>query len=233
MKKLLSKRIPFLITAAAGLLLFSGIASAHVTVKPATSAPGAWETYTIKIPSEKEVATTKVTLKVPENVDLKQYQPVPEWKVTTEKDASGKIKTITWSATGAGINAGEFQQFNFVAQNPDQDADVAWDAYQYYKDGSIVEWTGDEGADSPHSITKITATESTEPADHGHDDTASTDNGAGADTSAQDQAAVPTQTPATTDSGSSGVQTATLVASIAALLLSIVSLITSFTKRRQ
>ncbi|MEI0736291.1 DUF1775 domain-containing protein [Paenibacillus sp. JTLBN-2024] len=166
----LFKRLPFIATAAAGFLLFSGIASAHVTVKPAVSQPDAWETYTIKIPSEKEIPTTKVTLKVPEGVELMNYQPVPDWKVATEKDGSGKISSITWEATGAGIQAGEFQQFNFVAHNPGKETEVAWDAFQYYKDGSIVEWSGDEGSESPHSITKITtaAGQASEPADHGH-----------------------------------------------------------------
>ncbi len=39
--------------------IFSLPVSAHVTVKPATSDIGSWETYTIKVPVEKNVATTK------------------------------------------------------------------------------------------------------------------------------------------------------------------------------
>lgn len=38
---------------AAGALLFAGMASAHVTVKPSISQPNAWETYTLKVPVEK------------------------------------------------------------------------------------------------------------------------------------------------------------------------------------
>ena len=33
--------------------------SAHVTVKPATSDIGSWETYTIKVPVEKEYSNNK------------------------------------------------------------------------------------------------------------------------------------------------------------------------------
>ena len=83
------------------------------------------------------------------------YQPVPDWKVTTEKDKKGHVKTVTWEATGDGIAAGQFQQFTFVAQNPKDEADIAWDAFQYYADGEIVEWSGEEGSDLPHSITEI------------------------------------------------------------------------------
>ncbi|MEN1937415.1 DUF1775 domain-containing protein [Paenibacillus sp. 102] len=136
--------------------LFAVPASAHVTVKPATSGVSSWETYTIKVPVEKDIATTKVILKIPEGVEFQQYEPVPGWKIDEQKDASGKIKSVTWEATGEGILPGQFQQFTFVAKNPDKEQKVVWDAYQQYKDGDIVEWTGDEKADKPHSLTTIT-----------------------------------------------------------------------------
>ncbi|PWT97005.1 MAG: hypothetical protein C5B52_14670 [Bacteroidetes bacterium] len=137
------------------LSLFSSIASAHVTVIPKTSTPGAWETYTVKVPVEKESATTKLTLKIPAGVEFEQYQPVPGWNVTLQKDANGKVTSITFETTGEGILPGQFQSFSFVAKNPGQAGKAAWDAYQYYKDGSVVEWTGDESSKSPHSITDI------------------------------------------------------------------------------
>lgn len=60
-----------------GLFLFAGAASAHVTVSPATSTTGAWETYTIKVPTEKNIPTTKVTIKTPKGVEIESYEPVP------------------------------------------------------------------------------------------------------------------------------------------------------------
>lgn len=60
------------------------------------------------------------------------------------KDTAGKVKTVIWEATGEGILPGQFQRFTFVAKNPDKEQKIAWDAYQQYKDGEIVEWTGDE-----------------------------------------------------------------------------------------
>lgn len=44
-------------------------------------------------------------------------------------------------------------------------------AFQSYKDDSVVEWTGDEGEDSQHSITDIVADISTD----GHEATAKKD----------------------------------------------------------
>lgn len=138
-----------------GLFLFGTLASAHVSVTPKTSTTGSWETYTVKVPVEKNTATTKFILKMPSGVEFMSYQPVSGWNLTTQKDENGKVKSITFEALDKGILPGQFQQFVFVAKNPDQPIDAAWDAYQYYKDGTIVEWTGDEKAQSPHSITNI------------------------------------------------------------------------------
>lgn len=155
MKNSLKKMLKVFVPTILGLFLFGSIASAHVTVTPKTSTTGAWETYTLKVPVEKEIPTTKVTIKAPAGVEVMSYQPVPGWNYTAEKDTAGKVKSFTFEATGDGILPGQFQQFTFVAKNPDKAAKVAWDAFQYYQDGSVVEWTGDESAASPHSITDI------------------------------------------------------------------------------
>ncbi|OWA37975.1 hypothetical protein B9G55_06945 [Saccharibacillus sp. O16] len=133
--------------------MFAAVASAHVSVLPKESTIGAWETYTMKVPVEKDVNTNKVVLKMPKGVEFQQYEPIPGWKTTVDEAAG----TVTWQAQGDGIAAGQFQRFTFVAKNPEQPGEAAWDAFQYYADGSIVEWTGDESADTPHSITTIGA----------------------------------------------------------------------------
>ncbi|MGG0176965.1 YcnI family protein [Gottfriedia acidiceleris] len=155
MKKFILKTSKIIASAFAMTMIFTGIASAHVVVNPKISTPGAWETYTMKVPSEKEIATTKVTLKIPSTFEFVSYQPVPGWKFSETKDANGVVTSVTWSAENDGILAGQFQQFVFMAKNPDAEVNGAWDAYQYYKDGSIVEWTGDEKSEAPHSITNI------------------------------------------------------------------------------
>ncbi|MGG0411894.1 YcnI family protein [Peribacillus simplex] len=208
----------------AALFIFSGSAYAHVTVKPSSSAPEAWETYTIKVPVEKETATTKVTLKVPEGVTFESYQPVPGWKVTTEGDKDGHVKTVTWAATDEGIAAGQFQQFSFVAQNPKEETNVAWDAFQYYEDGEIVEWSGDEGSDLPHSVTEITVAPKAdaEPADHGHKDDADTNDSTTTDNSKDS---------ATTEDGSN--QTLIITLAVISLILSIVALFAALRKTKK
>ncbi|PFM81762.1 hypothetical protein COJ46_06710 [Bacillus sp. AFS077874] len=155
MKKFILKTSKIIASAFAMTMIYTGIASAHVVVNPKISTPGAWETYTMKVPSEKEIATTKVTLKIPSKFEFVSYQPVLGWKFSETKAANGVVTSVTWSAENDGIQAGQFQQFVFMAKNPDAEVNGAWDAYQYYKDGSIVEWTGDEKSEAPHSITNI------------------------------------------------------------------------------
>lgn len=149
MNQLLRKLLTLAAPAAALLLVLATMASAHVTVSPAESATGAWETYTLKVPSEKDAATIQVDLRIPEGAEFKQYEAAPGWDVTIEGNK------VSWIATGKGIQAGQFQRFTFTAKNPDTAGELAWNAYQHYADGSVVEWSGAEGSDKPHSITEI------------------------------------------------------------------------------
>ncbi|MNJ39086.1 hypothetical protein D3C77_339500 [compost metagenome] len=241
--------------AIASLVLFTGFASAHVTVNPGTTTPGAWETYTIKVPVEKDIPTVKVSLKIPDDLEFKQYRALPDWKVELTKDNSDKVTVVTWTSEGDGIQPGEFQQFDFVAKNPGSDAELAWDAFQYYSDGSIVEWTGGEGAEKPHSITLVTsqqdagATAANAGHSHSHDDHAgqgntdhaenhSAENAQANSTEAADAAIASSETAENsaaasavesdaTATSSSQANTWTVILSSAALLASLIALVIS------
>ncbi|WHY85667.1 YcnI family protein [Neobacillus novalis] len=214
MRNPLKKMLKVFLPTCLGLFLFGSIASAHVTVAPKTSTTGAWETYTVKVPVEKEIPTTKLTMKAPAGVEIMSYQPVPGWKYSEEKDAAGKVTTFTFEATGEGILPGQFQSFIFVAKNPDHATKATWDAFQYYKDGSVVEWTGDEGADTPHSITDIVAGTST---DH-HDSHSATQ---------QDEKTKTEETKTTSETTDS----LPLILSVISVLLSLVAVILVIRKK--
>lgn len=250
MNKFVSRILSMGAAAAASLLLLSGVASAHVTVSPGVSSPSAWETYSIKVPVEKDIPTVKVSLKIPDGLEFKQYRPISDWKVELTKDDAGKVTVVTWSSEGEGIGPGEFQQFEFVGKNPAEEADLAWDAFQYYSDGSIVEWSGEEGSDKPHSITKVTADPAAAEAEGGHADqghghetadgaagtgSGNTDNAAGAGSAnaggstgtvntGTDNAAAEQPSGDTGENGSSAMEITTTVVSVAALLVSLIAL---------
>lgn len=226
MKNIVSTFSKVIIASFTGVFLFAGAASAHVSVQPAASTPSAWETYTIKVPVEKDIPTTKVVIKIPDGVTFVNYQQVAEWEVTLDKGSSNTVQTVSWTATGEGILAGQFQQFTFVAKNPESETDIAWDAFQYYKDGSIVEWNGKEGSATPHSVTKV-STASTAPkqqdSHHEHDavetEQAAPDKGTESNKADEED----------TDSPS---QTAPLILSISSLILSIAAIILAVRKKK-
>lgn len=212
----MKKRITAFLVTFAAVFLIALPASAHVTVNPATSTTEAWETYTVKIPVEKELNTNKVSIKIADNVDFKMYQPVDGWKVTTEKNDDDKVTTVTWEAENddAAIKPGEYRLFSFTAQNPADAGEVIWDAFQYYTDGSIVEWTGDADADLPHSVTEITkATATTD--SHGHTSNHDADTDESADS----------------DEDTAGSSTSNVL-SIAAIIISVIAIVLTFIRRK-
>lgn len=152
----MKKQLTSVVIFSLGLFLFSTGASAHVTVKPTTSTTNAWETYTVTVPVEKEVATTKVTVQIPNGVQFQLTRSMPEWSATISKDEKNQhINTITWEAKKDGIQPGEFEKFEFIAKNPEKATTIAWNAIQYYSDGTTVSWTGGAGSATPYSITTI------------------------------------------------------------------------------
>lgn len=193
-----------------GLFLFSTVASAHVEVTPKTSTTGDEEIYTVRVPSEKAIPTTKLTIKIPSGLEFDSFEPLAGWNFTTQKGSDGKVISITYKATGQGIFPGQFQRFVFIAVNPDKPTNAAWDAYQYYKDGSVVEWTGDDRSDTPHSITNIVS------------------ESVGKQPSNQD---VTQEKPSTSAAVSTGSSSLTLTLSILAFLLSIVAIFLGIRKK--
>jgi uncharacterized protein YcnI len=193
--------------------IFAGIASAHVVVYPKESTQGSYEKFTVRVPSEKEIPTVKVEVKFPTDaVAVSRFEPKPGWSYAIAKDASGKVTGVTWTATGEGLSATEFGDFSMQGKVAEQAAQIVWKAYQTYKDGSVVEWTGAEGSDKPASVTTVNAKTAGAAADgHGHSAT-------GNNAPASDSGSTLTNTP--------------LYLSIAALVLGVLALIVSLIRKR-
>ncbi len=122
-------------------LTFSAPASAHVTIKPAEVVTAGFQTFTINVPNEKEIATTSVKLDLPDG--LKHVQPTQKagWQIAIETEGAGEtaaVKSITWS--GDEVKAGLRDEFTFSGQVPEKPTTLQWKAYQTYADGTVVSW---------------------------------------------------------------------------------------------
>ena len=151
MKKLLS----FTVSLIGAITLYAGVASAHVTVQPQETSQGKYEVFTVRVPSESEVPTTKVEVKVPEEVDITRFEPKPGWTYEVQKDDTDKITSVTWTTEGQGLSSTEFGQFNMQGKVGDKATEIVWKAYQTLKDGSVVEWVGAPDAEKPASVTVV------------------------------------------------------------------------------
>ena len=119
------------VTITAALALASA-AQGHVTVQPDTAPAGGFVRLDVRVPNEREDATTtKVALQLPDGFAEASYQPVPGWTVKVKKtklaepittDEGDKlteqVSQVTW--TGGKIAPGEFQDFPVSVQIPDK-----------------------------------------------------------------------------------------------------------------
>jgi uncharacterized protein YcnI len=151
-----------------GLFLsFVSLASAHVTVTPSGVGVGAWEHFSVGVPSERSVSTVGIRLVVPEGLAYVTPNVKPGWKIDTKKDDKGNITEINW--TGSEIPGGQRDEFQFSAKTPSDGGEIIWKAYQTYQDGSVVSWDNDPKAEQakdsegkadfskvgPYSVTKV------------------------------------------------------------------------------
>ena len=188
--------LAFASIAVALLVLVPSVGRAHVTVWPRAAAHGAYERYVVRVPNEKDVATTRVEIRFPAEVRISSFLEVPGWKLEVVTDSAGKITGAVWTGN---LPPKRFIEFPFVAVNPKEGASVTWPAFQTYAGNQVVEWTGPEGSKTPASVTTLAPRPAT---------------GAAADTAARSAAA------ATTSGGSS----IPLYISLAALALALLSL---------
>lgn len=136
------------------LVLILGVSSAfgHVTIQPKQSAAGANQTYTIRVPTEKFSPTVRVEVGFPAALNVSSLEPKADWKIEEVKDASGKLQRAI--LTGS-IPTGQSAQFNFKAQNPNEEGALSLKVIQIYEDGSRSEWTGPQGSRTPSPMVEI------------------------------------------------------------------------------
>jgi uncharacterized protein YcnI len=154
------------------LALAPGSAWAHVTVQPNEYEVGSFARFVVRVPTEGDSPTTKVSVQFPESLVFVSFQPKDGWKRTVKmktldepievfgEEVSEVVGSVTWS--GGSIAAGEFDEFGFSAKVPDEATDLEFKAIQTYKGGEVVRWIGPEDSDQPAAHVNILDTGATD-----------------------------------------------------------------------
>jgi uncharacterized protein YcnI len=134
----------------------SGAAFAHVSVVPSSAPKGGFEILSFSVPNEKDDANTvklEVTLPTKNPIPFVSVKPMTGWTIATEKtklakpvrtddgDVTEAVSTITWTATGSGLEPGQFDLFTISAGPlPAKGSKIVFKALQTYSDGDVVRW---------------------------------------------------------------------------------------------
>lgn len=192
------------------LLLVTALALpalAHTTVRPDTAVPGAYAVYTVRVPNESDTASTeRIEVQMPDGLEASRYEPQPGWDI--------RIADGVMVIEGGTIAPGQFMDFRFQAQNPEEPTELRFNAIQTSDDGEVAEWIGEEDSDSPASFVEI-AGEAPEGA--GDPSEAATSDAAAAEPATDGAYAVPVSATTSGGDGGTGVGIAGLVAGLAGL----------------
>ena len=120
----------------AALIGFPALAAAHVSVRPRESKPSVEEQYTVRVPTEGQVATVSVELDIPEGVSVIDV-PTPEGAKHETTTTGTRITRIRWTKE---ILPKQSAEFLFVARNPAGEQ-ITWNVRQNFADGKSTPWT--------------------------------------------------------------------------------------------
>ncbi|WP_277441733.1 YcnI family protein [Streptomyces sp. SPB162] len=162
--------------AVAAWLLSAPAASAHVTVRPDTAAPGSYVTVVFHVPSEqKDTTTTEVEVVLPADHPLASVRtrPLPGWHSRVEKTAlSTPLRTddgqvtevvskVVW--TGGAIGIDQFEEFELAIGPLPTDVDsLVFKVLQTYGNGAVARWinkpsTSGAEPENPAPVLRLTA----------------------------------------------------------------------------
>jgi len=167
---------------AAGIALVAAAAPAwaHVKVEPESAPKGSDAVLAFVVPNEKaDATTTKVVVQFPTDHPIAEAttEAIPGWTAeiatapvktpikTDAGDVNDAVKTVTWTASGAGIGTENFQEFKVSVGLPDDADSLSFPTIQTYSDGETVNWVqvtppGGPEPDDPAPVLTLTAGES-------------------------------------------------------------------------
>jgi uncharacterized protein YcnI len=134
----------------AAALVFTDSAFAHATLSPPTVLARTSQAFTLAVPTEKAgVTTIQIELTPPAGFGIDSFVAAAGWKRTTDQSGSGEdvaIRKATW--TGGSVPTGEAAILQFVGDVGTAQT-YTFKIRQTYSDGSVVDWTGAAGSDTP------------------------------------------------------------------------------------
>ncbi len=141
-------------------LVAAPMAAAHVTLNPSEAPADSFSRFAVRVPTERDNPTVKITLQIPDGLTFVGFQPKPGWKrtvtmvklpapVTVEgEQVTERIGSVTWS--GGKIGPGEFDEFGMSAHVPNEPGtELVFPAIQTYSNGEVVRWIGAADGDDP------------------------------------------------------------------------------------
>jgi periplasmic copper chaperone A len=160
------RAIPIAAAMAAALVL-APAAAAHVTLNPPEWEAGGFARFALRVPNERDAAaTTRVTVKFPEQILSASFQPIDGWRREVKmveldepievegEQVAERIDTVTWS--GGRIEPGEFEEFGVSFQVPEEPgSELAFPAVQRYSNGDVVRWIGPPDSDEPAPVVAV------------------------------------------------------------------------------
>ena len=131
-----------LIAACTAALAAATAASAHVTMNPEKAPADSFSRFALRVPTEEDVPTVKVSVQLPAGLDEVTFETKPGWK----RKESGRV--VTWS--GGQIGVGEFDEFGLSIHLPNTPGKtLVFPATQTYANGKVVHWIGALTSDEP------------------------------------------------------------------------------------
>ena len=133
-------------------LVCAQLALAHIRIYPNESMVGAREKYTMRVPNEKQVGSSKIEGVFPPELQVYDFEFKPGWKIDFKKDDKGKIIGATWTGK---IQPYEFVEFGMLGINPKEGSSLTWKFIQYYDDGTKEEFIGPVGSRLPAPVVNL------------------------------------------------------------------------------
>jgi Domain of unkown function (DUF1775) len=138
--------------AVAAWLACAGVATAHVEVLPTSVPAGEAVEFTVRVPTERDLPTSRLSVEFPPQVTVFSFaEPPPGWRITPLRRPDGRFRGVVYS--GGSIPPARYADFRMLG-TPFEEGTAVWASRQMYADGQVKAWTGPPeppGAESTES----------------------------------------------------------------------------------